>query len=127
MNQSFYQFLRYAAVGLVSNGIGFFLYLLLTGAGLFPKVSMLLLYVLGVVQSFIFNKKWTFNHHGDQIAIFIRYFIVYFFGYFINLCALIIFVDRFGYPHQFVQFTMIPVIAIFIFLMQKIWVFRVQQ
>jgi putative flippase GtrA len=127
MSRSFFQFIRYAAVGMASNGVGFVLYLLMTALGFGPKVSMSLLYTVGVLQSFIFNKKWTFNHHGDQTVAFLRYFLIYGFGYFINLGALIIFVDRFGYPHHLVQGAMIPVIAVLLFVMQKIWVFRVQE
>ena len=121
------QFLRYSVVGLVSNGIGFVLYLLLTTIGFGPKISISFLYVVGVLQTFVFNKKWTFSHQGQLNGTFIRYILIYAAGYFINLGALVIFVDRFGYLHQWVQGAMIPLVAVFLFLMQKIWVFRVNE
>jgi putative flippase GtrA len=127
MSRSFSQFIRYAAVGLASNGIGFLLYLLMTTLGFGSKVSMSLLYIVGVLQSFIFNRKWTFNYNGNKKVALFRYFLIYGFGYFINFGALVMFVDRFGYPHHWVQGGMILVVAVFIFVMQKIWVFRVQE
>jgi len=121
------QFFRYGVVGVASNFVLYSLYLMVTYLSVDPKLAFSVLYLVGVLQSFIFNKKWAFNHHGDQTVAFLRYFLIYGFGYFINLGALIIFVDRLGYSHHWVQGAMIPVIAVLLFVMQKIWVFRVQE
>ena len=118
------QFLRYATVGLVSNGVGFLLYLALTAAGMEHKIAMTLLYVLGVVQTFLFNKRWSFKHGGMHGPAFVRYCISYGLGYVLNLVVLIVFVDRFGYPHQIVQGVMVLSLAVMLFLLQKFWVFR---
>lgn len=61
------QFIRYATVGLVSNAVGFMLYLAFTAACMEHKMAMTLLYGIGVAQTFIFNKRWSFRHgemHG---------------------------------------------------------------
>ena len=52
-------FIYPGVVGLVSNGIGYLLYLGITAAGVGPKLAMTILYVIGVMQSFIFNKGWS--------------------------------------------------------------------
>jgi putative flippase GtrA len=117
------QFIRYATVGLVSNGLLFAAYILLTTVAMGPKLAMSLLYVTGVIQTFYFNKIWSFRHCGTHAPAFIRYCASYAFGYGINLTALWVLVDHLDYPHQVVQGVMIMVLAIILFLLQKFWVF----
>ena len=118
------QFLRYAIVGLASNAFSYSLYLLLTYAGLGHKIAMSLLYLAGVFQTFYFNRGWTFRHDGRVSITFLRYIIAYGFGYCLNLSALLLFVDRWHWPHQLVQGAMILMLAVMLFLLQRFWVFR---
>ncbi|MFT3847201.1 MAG: GtrA family protein [Propionivibrio sp.] len=118
------QLFRYGLVGLVSNGALYAAYLILTAAGLGAKLTMTLLYVAGVVQTFLFNKRWTFGHDGSHRAAFVRYCISYALGYLLNLLVLYVLVDRLGFRHQIVQGAMIVGLAIMLFLLQKYWVFR---
>ena len=120
------QLLRYGIVGLASNALGYALYLGLSYAGLGPKLAMSLLYVLGMLQTFVFNKRWSFRHEGMHGQAFIRYIVTYGIGYFINLLALFVLVDRLGFPHQIVQAVLIVIIALFLFMLQKLWVFRLE-
>ncbi|MFZ4801698.1 MAG: GtrA family protein [Chlorobium sp.] len=126
MRQVIVQLFRYAIVGLLSNSIGFLLYLFFTNQGFGSKMTMSFLYCGGVIFSFIFNKKWTFSVHKQLSQMFLRYILIYGVGYLLNFCALFIFVDRYGYQHQWVQGVMIPLVAVMLFVMQKIWVFRFQ-
>jgi hypothetical protein len=59
---------------------------------------MSLLYALGVIQTFYFNKTWSFRHGGTHGPAFIRYCISYGLGYLFNLAALHVLVDRLGTP-----------------------------
>lgn len=118
------QFVRYATVGLASNLVLYLAYLALTAAGVGTKLAMTLLYVLGVVQTFAFNKRWSFRHGGMRGPAFVRYCASYALGYLVNLVALMVLVDRLGLPHQIVQGVLILALAILLFLLQKYWVFR---
>jgi putative flippase GtrA len=117
------QFLRYAVVGLASNLVLYLAYLGLTMLGMGPKTAMSVLYVLGVAQTFLFNRTWSFGHDGALHGAFARYVASYAFGYLLNLAVLWIAVDRMGLPHQIVQGVMIVTLAFFLFLLQKFWVF----
>lgn len=64
------QLVRYGVIGLASNAIGYVLYLLLTSLGMEPKMAMSLLYGIGVLQTFLFNKRWTFGHQGAHRLVF---------------------------------------------------------
>jgi putative flippase GtrA len=118
------QFFRYAAVGVLSNVILYVLYLLITYFGASAKCAMTITYSIGVAQSFLLNKNWTFNYKGRVGSAFFRYFIIYAFGYFINFIALYIFVDLMMWPHKIVQAGMILIVAAVLFCLQKAWVFR---
>jgi len=118
------QLIRYGIVGVASNAVGYLLYLAITAAGMEHKLAMTLLYAVGVAQTFIFSKRWSFRHAGAHGTAFVRYCVAYAAGYFINLAALFIFVDRLGYAHQLVQGVMILALAVMLFILQKFWVFR---
>jgi putative flippase GtrA len=52
-----------------------------------------------------------------------RYVTAYALGYLLNLAALFVLVDRLNFPHQIVQGVMILVVACFLFVLQRQWVF----
>lgn len=118
------QGLRFAIVGLTSNLVLYLFYLTLTGLGLGHKTTMTLLYTIGILQTFFFNKRWTFEHDGATRKAFIRYLAAYAFGYLLNLLVLLILVDQQGLPHQWVQGIMIITLAGMLFLLQRYWIFR---
>ena len=120
---TFGQFLRYATVGVASNLLLYLAYLGLTIFGLGHKTAMTLVYVLGVLSTFIANRGWTFNHQGMAQTAFIRYVIAYVLGYLLNLGLLWLAVDRLHLPHQGVQAGAIVAVAVCLFLMHKFWVF----
>ena len=121
------QFIRFAIVGILSNGLLYLFYLGLTSSGVGHKLAMSILYAVGIMQTFLFNKKWTFQHNGETRRAFVRYWLAYAIGYVLNLVALIVLVDWARFPHQVVQGAMILVLAVFLFLLQKFWVFEESQ
>ena len=118
------QFIRYAVVGLASNGAIYLLYLWATSLGIGPKMAMTGLYMLGVLQTFIFNKNWSFRFAGAAAPALARYAVVYALGYVINFLVLTVLVDQAGLPHQWVMAGLVLFMALFLFAGQKFWVFR---
>jgi putative flippase GtrA len=118
------QLIRYGLVGVVSNTAIYFLYLLITYLGVEPKIAMTLVYIIGAFIGFIGNRKWTFTHRGDSTSAALRYVLAHFFGYILNFLILLTFVDRLGYAHQWVQAMAIIVVAGFLFVVFKYFVFR---
>lgn len=117
------QALRFGVVGIASNLLLYLLYLAATGVGLGHKTAMTLLFALGVLQTFVANRRWTFGHGGRVGPAFRRYAALYAFAYGINLGAMLLLVDGFGWPHQAVQAAMILLIALLLFVVQRSWVF----
>ncbi len=117
------QAVRYLAVGVASNLVLYLLYLLFTWAGVGHKSAMTGLYLLGVLQTFVFNRSWSFQHTGHAPSALLRYTFAYAGGYLLNLAMLLLLVDRWGLPHQPVQGAMILLLAGILFLLQRYWVF----
>ena len=124
MKQTLTQLVRYGTVGLASNALGYLLYLGLTYFGMGPKLAMSLLYSVGVLQTFVFNKQWSFRFEGAATPALVRYATVYVAGYAINFFALMLLVDQMGLPHQWVMGVLVLFMAVFFFAAQKFWVFR---
>lgn len=117
------QLLRFGLIGLLQNGIGYGLYLLSTWAGMPPKPTMTLLYLAGATASFLANRRYTFGHTGSITRAGVRFMLAHLGGYLINLLLLWWLADRQGYPHQWVQAGAIFVVATFLFISFRIFVF----
>lgn len=118
------QMIRYGIVGTASNAVVYVLYLAITAAGMEHMLAMTLLYMVGVLQTFLLNKRWSFDYDGPHRNALLRYVVSYGVGYLVNLSALYLCVDRLGWPHQAVQGVMVLVVAALLFVLQKFWVFR---
>ena len=118
------EILRFGVVGLASNVLLYLLYLAVTAVGLEPKVAVTLIYLVGVLQTFILNKRWTFQHEGHARRTAARYWMAYTLSYAANLILLFIFVDIAGFDHRVVQGVLIAVIGLALFGLQKYWVFE---
>ena len=118
------QLIRYLIVGLASNAVIYVGYLFLTQLGMGPKFAMSLLYGVGVLQTFVFNKKWSFRFEGAAAPALVRYLVVYAVGYGVNFLAMVLLVDQAALPHQLVQGVMIFIVAIMLFTAQRYWVFH---
>jgi putative flippase GtrA len=117
------QLFRYGLVGIASNLTGYLLFLIITSVGTGPKTAMTILYGVGAAIGFFGNRKWTFVHHGTLLGSGLRYIIAHCCGYLINLAILLMFVDGLGYSHRWVQAIAIFVVAGFLFVAFKYFVF----
>jgi putative flippase GtrA len=117
------QFLSYAVVGALTNLSAYALYLLLTHLWGAPKLTMTLLYSLGAVGGFLANRRYTFRHDGHPGKAGVRYLLVQFSGYLLNLISLALFADWLGFAHQYVQAVALVAIAVYLFVLSRIFVF----
>jgi putative flippase GtrA len=109
---------------LASNALLYLLYLATTAIGVEPKAAASLIYLVGVLLTFVLNKRWTFQHEGHVRRTAIRYWVAYAILYVANIVLLIVFVDIAGFDHRVVQGVLIAVIGLVLFALQKYWVFR---
>ena len=114
----------YGIVGIAVNLAAYLSYFFVTYLGGTPKLTMSVLYVVTAFVSFLGNRKLTFDYKGGLLGSGLRFSIAHFFGYLINLGLLFVLVDKLAYPHQAVQVFAIIIVAIFLFLTFKLFVFR---
>lgn len=122
------QFVRYGVVGASLNLFGYLIYLVVTWLGMEPKMVVTVFYPLSVLYGYFAHKRFSFRYAGNarNYRTVARYILVYAIGYVINVCLIAFFHDRLGYRHQIVQAAAIFVVAGFLFVMMKLFVFHVR-
>ena len=118
------QFIRYAFVGIAQNTAAFALYLGLTAYGSGHKTAMTLVFVAATCATFYLNRSWSFRSRASCGPALLKYFALYGLAYALNWLGIWLLVDKFGYPHEWVQLALIFATAVFLFVSLRIWVFR---
>lgn len=117
------QLVRYAIVGAVSNATAYACYLAISFLGAPPVMSMTVVYLVAAAIGFWGNRRLTFDHQGAVLGAAGRYLLAHAVGYLLNLALLVTFVDVLGYPHPLVQAAAILVVAAYLFLAFRFFVF----
>ena len=118
------QFARFVVVGVAQNLLGYALYILITWAGLDPKLTITFLYPVGFMLSYIGNKKWSFSHEGSHRQAIFRFTITHIIGYAFNIAGLYVLVDIHGYRHQYVQLLIMFILMFYFFFALRLFVFK---
>ncbi|XOV89465.1 MAG: GtrA family protein [Pseudomonadota bacterium] len=126
-NELFGQMVRYGVSGLLSNALLYLGFLLLTEMGVHYLIAMSSMYMFGVSLSFSLNKKWTFKHTGKVTRTFIYFLLAHLSTYLFALIVLSVSVEVLDMDFRLVQFVLVFVSAIYLFLLQKILIFRRRQ
>ena len=117
------RFVRFGFTGIVTNTLGYIIYLIVTFFGVPPKLAMTILYFAGVLIGFSANRRWVFVNAADQQGAIVKYGMMYGVGYMLNYGILYIFVDRLHYAHAYVQAFGIVAVAAFVYVASSIYVF----
>ena len=106
--------------------MAFALYLVVTYLGIQPNLTVMLLYPIFVLFGFFGHKKVSFQYKGGQtnVPLLVKYVFAYAVGYVLNLVLLEIGHYQLGYAHELVQGCCVFILAAFLFVMQKFFVFR---
>lgn len=113
---------RFGLVGLATNGLLFFAYLLMTQLGLPPLLAMTLAFIAGVGLSWYLNAGITFQVRLTSASL-KRMFATYFLAYLANLAGLWFAIHLLGMPHWLAQGLIIVMLAVALFFLQRSWVF----
>jgi len=119
------ELIRYGIVGISLNSLMYLAYLILTSLYLSPYYALLFLYPLGVLIGFLGHRRISFKKSSNGLNFFelLKYIFIYILGFLLNSLLLYVFVDKGGYPHQLVQLMSIFVVAAFLFVSLKFFVF----
>lgn len=121
--EAYRQLFNYAFIGVLINGMSYSIYFIFTYLSGAHKMTMTVLYLLGASIGFLANRRFTFRHDGCIGVTGVRYMLAQMTGYLLNLALLLLFADWLDFPHQIVQAISIVVVAIFLFVVLRIFVF----
>lgn len=134
--QAFLQFVKFGIVGLSNTVVSYVIYLVtikgLEAGGLFPKVDYIIAtvvsFVLSVLWSFYWNKKFVFNLEGDFKTMFqalVKTYISYSFtGLFLNSVLAIFWVEVVGMSKLLSPILNLLISVPINFLLNKFWAFK---
>lgn len=118
------QVFKYVGVGAIVNGGGYALFLLFLFLGMDHKVSASITYVVGVLASFLLNRKLVFESSVTLRSGLVRLFIMLLSGYALNISMLHLGVDVLSLPASVVQLVSIVCVSIFFYFVNKFFVHR---
>ena len=115
--------LRFIAIGIKSNVLYYSIYVGLSLVGIGPKTAVTLVFFVGVVYSFWFNKRFVFRRVGPAYSQMLRYLAVYFGAWLLNLVLLDVLLTDCQINRFVAQGLLVVPFAIAIFLALKYLVF----
>ncbi len=124
LKKTFGQLLRYGFSGLVINGLLYGLYLGLTWGGMQPWLAATLSFAAGIPLSYTTHRRYTFQNADSSSRRKFGFTGVYISGYFLQIGGLYLLFNIGGIPHQLAQLTMMVLVALWLFLVQKLLIFR---
>ncbi|HLB20519.1 MAG TPA: GtrA family protein [Solirubrobacteraceae bacterium] len=119
------QFVKFGVVGVSNTLLAFTIYtVLLKVFGVWYLAASAIGFVLGAVNGFLLNRRWTFaGHVGDALTP-VRWGIVQGCGLGLNLGLLYLFVDDAGIEKLLSQALATAIVTVITFLVNRAWTFR---
>ncbi len=124
-NETFLQLNRFILVGVLNTVITITIFLFLTNfVKLDYRLSNSIGYIIGVINSFIWNKKWTFKTKNSLKSEFLKFIVVFIISYFINFLIVIYFKEHLRFNKNISQMIGIIFYTLSFFIGSKIFVFK---
>ncbi|MWV61333.1 GtrA family protein [Helicobacter saguini] len=116
--------IKYALVGVVNTCVGFGITILLTFLGIIPEIANVIGNAVGILNSYILNKKFTFKSQNTHKRDFTRFIIAMGISYLANLAALSL-CYRILHIDKYISLVIAAVIyTITGYLISKLWAFK---
>ena len=122
-NKTLHEFIKYSMIGIMSISIDFAVYNICQyNFGISASRSKIFSYIVSSTNSFIFNRKITFNSKSRSYKQPFKFIIIYFISLFFNSTVhdfIILFED------EYLPFILATIVSVLInFNGQKYWIFR---
>ncbi len=117
------QTLKFAVVGVLNTIIGYGIYYLLLKLNLYYIFALLIAHILGAVNSYLWNKYWTFASKKKSFVELLRFISVYIVTFISNLALLAIFVEKLMIDKAIGGFLSLMIVTILSFFGHKLWTF----
>ena len=119
------QFVKFGIVGVSNTLLTFAVYtLLLKGFGVWYLAASAVGFVVGAVNGFLWNRRWTFREHVGDALTPVRWGIVQGCGLGLNLGLLYLLVHDAGLDKLLGQACATAVVTVLTFIANRAWTFR---
>lgn len=120
------QFFRFVTVGVFNTLLGYcVIFASMYLAKMSPESSNVAGYAVGLIASYILNRKYTFNSSHDRRREIVRFLVVFVFSYALNFTVLVVLIHGFGTNEGVSQVLSGLVYVVSSFTMNKYYVFKV--
>jgi putative flippase GtrA len=110
------QVARYGVVGIANTIVGLGCILVGKAVLALPDLTANALgYSVGLLQSYLLNRSWTFGHSQNSWTSLWRFLAVAACGYVVNLCCMLVAIDRLGMNSYLGQLLGMGAYVIFVF------------
>jgi len=123
------QFIKFSIVGLSNTliDIGIF-QALIAYTPIYYVVANIISFLFGVLNSYIWNRVWTFKSPNKKIGKeFTRFVIISMVGLALNTLFLVVFMEVFDFPSFLGKVLATILVLIWNFFMSKFWAFEVYE
>ena len=121
---SVYQIIKYSSVGIVTNTIGYILYIVISNLiGVNPPIAAILAGLMVIGISYYLNKRFTFKSKNKGVVTALNYYLLYFSAILLHSSNIFIFSSILGFVHELVAGISLVVISCSLFLIQKFYFF----
>ena len=118
--------LKFSVVGVINTTISILCYILLVKLGMHYILANIISYILGILNSYYWNKKWVFNYQDHHISIFIKFFVVNLVVLGIVTISLFLLVQKIGLNQYLAQIFSTGIGMVINFISNKYWTFSPQ-
>jgi putative flippase GtrA len=117
------QTFKFGLVGLLNTLIGYGVYFILL-RWINYLIALFIAHVIGVANSFFWNKYWTFKSKNKYHAEILRFVLVYAFTFIINVILLSLAVSKYHINAKIAQALILFLVTLISFFGHKYWSFR---
>jgi putative flippase GtrA len=118
------QWLRFAIVGAANTLLSWCVYAVLEHAGVHYLLASGLAFTVGAVNSYAFNRRWTFRSRGRRTPEAVRFGVVQCVGLAVDVSLLYVLVHHVSVHHLVAQALVFPVASAVTFTLSRGWAFR---
>lgn len=120
----FEQILKYLIIGTLNTLFGYILFALLLKVKIFYLLSLLISHIIGTINSYVFNKKFTFKSKDKINGEIQKFFLVYTLMFIANFLLLYLAVDIFKIKPLIAQIPILFLTVVISFIGQRFFTFR---
>ncbi|HEK9100884.1 GtrA family protein [Bacillus pfraonensis] len=118
------KFLKFGLVGIFNTLITIISYIILVKLGMNYLIANTISYLIGVANSYYWNKNWVFQSNSKNLSVFLKFLTVNLIVLAFNTLSLFILVDKLLYNEFIAQIFAIGIGMMINFFLNKIWTFN---